>query len=60
MGARKNGRAKGRHARREGVPARKTQANRFNAHSVSADILQLIERLPREKVIALGEKTVNQ
>ena len=37
-GPRKNGRARGRHARGEGGPARKAHENRFNSHSVSADI----------------------
>ena len=34
MGARKNVRARGRHARGEGAPARKAPENRFNSHSV--------------------------
>ena len=38
MGARKNLRARGRHERGEGAPARKAPENRFNSHSVSADI----------------------
>ena len=38
MGARKNVRARGRHAREEGAPARKAPEKRFNSHSVSADI----------------------
>ena len=38
MGERENGRARGRHARGEGAPARKAPENRFNLHSVSADI----------------------
>ena len=37
-GERENGRARGRHARGEGAPARKAPENRFNSHSVSADI----------------------
>ena len=37
-GERENGRAQGRHARGEGAPARKAPENRFNSHSVSADI----------------------
>jgi len=35
---RENGRARGRHTRGEGAPARKVPENRFNSHSVSADI----------------------
>ena len=35
---RENGHARGRHARGEGAPARKTPENRFNSHSVGADI----------------------
>ena len=35
---RENGRARGRHAKGEGAPARKAPENRFNSHSVSADI----------------------
>ena len=35
---RENGRARGRHARGEGAPARKAPENRFNSHSVSVDI----------------------
>ena len=35
---RENGRARGRHARGEGAPARKAPENRFNSHSMSADI----------------------
>ena len=38
VGERENGRARGRHARGEGAPARKAPENRFNSHSVSADI----------------------
>ena len=38
MGERENGRARGRHARGEGAPTRMTHENRFNSHSVSADI----------------------
>ena len=37
-GERENGRARGRHARGEGAPARKAPENRFNSHSMSADI----------------------
>ena len=37
-GERENGRARGRHARGEGAPARKAPENHFNSHSVSADI----------------------
>ena len=37
-GERENGRARGRHARGEGAPAQKAPENRFNSHSVSADI----------------------
>ena len=37
-GERENGRARGGHARGEGAPARKAPENRFNSHSVSADI----------------------
>ena len=35
---RENERARGRHARGEGAPAWKVTENRFNSHSVSADI----------------------
>ena len=38
VGEKENGRARGRHARGEGAPARKAPENRFNSHSVSADI----------------------
>ena len=38
VGERENGRARGIHARGEGAPARKVPENRFNSHSVSADI----------------------
>ena len=38
MGEGENGRARGRHARGEGAPARKAAENRFNSHSVIADI----------------------
>ena len=38
MGPREIGRARGIHARGEGAPARKTPENRFNSHSVNADI----------------------
>ena len=38
VGERENGHARGRHARGEGAPARKASENRFNLHSVSADI----------------------
>ena len=38
VGERENGRARGRHAKGEGAPARKAPENRFNSHSVSADI----------------------
>ena len=38
VGERENGCARGRHARGEGAPARKAPENRFNSHSVSADI----------------------
>ena len=38
VGERENGRARGRHARGQGVPARKAPENRFNSHFVSADI----------------------
>ena len=37
-GPMKNGDARGRLARGEGGPARKAYENRFNSHSVSADI----------------------
>ena len=60
MGVTKNRRERGRHAGEEGVPARKTHENRFNSHSVSADISCLLRGFPREKVTALGEKTVIQ
>ena len=38
VGERENGRARGRHVKGEGAPARKAPENRFNSHSVSADI----------------------
>ena len=38
VGEREKGRARGRHARGEGAPARKAPENRFNSHSVSVDI----------------------
>ena len=38
MGERENRRAQGRQARGEGAPAQKAPQNRFNWHSVSADI----------------------
>ena len=38
VGERENGRPRGRHARGEGAPARKAPGNRFNSHTVSADI----------------------
>ena len=38
VGARKNGRTGGRHAKGEGTPAWKAHENRFNSHSGSADI----------------------
>ena len=53
VGERENGRARGRHARGEGVPARKAPENRFNSLFVRS-------RLPREKLTARAEKTVNQ
>ena len=37
-GKRENGRTRERHARGEGAPARKAPENRFNSHSMSADI----------------------
>ena len=50
---------RGRHARGEGVLAWKALENRFNSHSVPCGYFQLVERIPREKVTAWGEKTVN-
>ena len=38
VGEKENGRARGRHSRGEGAPARKTPENRFNSHSMSGDI----------------------
>ena len=38
VGERENGHARGRHARGEEAPAWKAPENRFNSHSVSADI----------------------
>ena len=38
VGERENGHTRGRHARGEGAPAQKAPENRFNSHSVSADI----------------------
>ena len=37
-GEREDGHVRGRHARGEGAPARRAPENRFNSHSVSADI----------------------
>ena len=60
VGERENGRARARHARvRKRLHGRPLE-NRFNSHSVSKDIFQLVERLQREKLTAWGEKTVNQ
>ena len=38
VGEREDRRAQGRHAKGEGMPARKVPENRFNSHSVSAEI----------------------
>ena len=60
-GPRKNGRARGRHARGEGGPARKAHENRSTRILwYECRYFQLVERFPREKLTALGEKTVNQ
>ena len=53
--------AQERQVKEEEVPTRKAHENHFNSHSVSADrYVQLVERLPKEKVTALGKKTVSQ
>ena len=52
--------ARGRHARGEGSPARKGLRKSFQLAFCECGYFQFVERLPREKVIALGEKTVNQ
>ena len=60
MGGRENGRARGRHARGEGAPARKAPENCFNSHSVSADISSWSGGSRGKKLPRGGEKTVNQ
>ena len=53
--------AQERQVKGEEAPTRKAHENHFNSHSVSADrYVQLVERLPKEKVTALGKKTVSQ
>ena len=59
VGERENGPVRGRHAKGEGAPARKAPENRFNSHSVSADISNW-SRGSRGKKLPRGEKTVNQ
>ena len=60
VGERENGHARGRHARGEGAPARKALENRFNSHSVSADISNWSRGKKKKKVTARGEKTLSQ
>ena len=60
MGEMKKKRARGRHARGEGAPARKAPENRFNSHSMSGDISNWSRDSRGKKLTALGEKTVNQ
>ena len=60
VGERENGRARERHARGEGALARKAPENRFQLAFCECGYFQLVERLPREKLTARGEKTVNQ
>ena len=56
-GPRKNGRARGRHARGEGGPARKAHENRSTRILwYECRYFQLVERFPREKLTALGER----
>ena len=51
MGEKENGRARGRHARGEGAPARKAPENRFNSHSViECGYFQLVESSRRKKL----------
>ena len=50
VGERENGRARGRHARGEGASARKAPKNRFNSHSVSADISNWSRGSPGKKL----------
>ena len=50
VGEREKGRARGRHARGEGAPARKAPENRFNSHSVSADISNWSRGSPGKKL----------
>ena len=60
MGEIENGRARGRHPRSEGAPARKAPENRFNGAFCECGYFQLVERLQRKKLTARGEKTVDQ
>ena len=49
MDARKNGCPRGRHAKGEEAPARKAHENRFNSHSVSADISNIGREASKRK-----------
>ena len=60
VGESENGRARGGHSRGEGAPARKAPENRFQLALCECGYFQLVERLPRKKLTARGEKTVNQ
>ena len=60
VGEREKGRARGRHARGEGASARKAPENRYNSHSVSADISNWSRGSPGKTITVRGEKTVNQ
>ena len=54
---RENGRARRRHARGEGALARKAPENRFNSHSVSADI-PIGREAPEGKINRAGRENV--
>ena len=58
-GPRKNGHARGRHARGERRPAGRT-TKIVQLEFCECGYFQLVERPPSEKLTALGEKTVNQ
>ena len=57
MGARKNGHTRGRHARGDGTEGPRKS---FQLAYCECRYFQLVEWFPREKVTAVGEKTVNQ
>ena len=58
-GPRKNGRAEGdTRGEREGLSGRPTKIVQLAFYECG--YFQLVERFPREKLTALGEKTVNQ